>query len=137
MGDYEAAKKNGVWFYPIVVNNEKAGSSCRRHIRSFCMELLIRSTRKNCWINLKRISKNIIAFRTYCRCPAQIEYSGFPCADHSNEPPKTEIVFASGLHDFLSFISIAQKKPSISDLCRLLRYEMERFVLWVSMLHRD
>ena len=23
MGDYEAAKKNGVWFYPIVVNNEK------------------------------------------------------------------------------------------------------------------
>ena len=23
MGDYEAAKKNGVWFYPIVVNHEK------------------------------------------------------------------------------------------------------------------
>ena len=41
---------------------------------------------------------------------AQMKYSKFPCAEHSNEPPKTEIVFASGLHDFLSFISIAQKE---------------------------
>ena len=39
-----------------------------------------------------------------------MKYSKFPCADHSNEPPKTEIVFASGLHDFLSFISIAHKE---------------------------
>ena len=61
MGDYEAAKKNGVWFYPIVVNNEKkAGSSCRRrHIRSFCMELLIGSTRKNCWISLREACKKL------------------------------------------------------------------------------
>ena len=34
----------------------------------------------------------------------------FPCADHSNEPLKAEIVFARGLHDSLSFISIAQKE---------------------------
>ena len=39
-----------------------------------------------------------------------MKYSKFPCADHSNEPLKTEIVFARGLHDFLSFISIAQKE---------------------------
>ena len=38
------------------------------------------------------------------------EYSQFPCAEHSNEPLKPEIVFADGLHDFLSFISIAQKE---------------------------
>ena len=39
-----------------------------------------------------------------------MRYSKFPCADHSNEPLKAEIVFARGLHDFLSFISIAQKE---------------------------
>ena len=31
-------------------------------------------------------------------------------ANHSNEPPKAEIVCANGLHDFLSFISIAPKE---------------------------
>ena len=41
---------------------------------------------------------------------AQMKYSKFPCAEHSDEPLKAEIVFASGLHDFLSFISIAQKE---------------------------
>ena len=41
---------------------------------------------------------------------AQVKYFGFPCAEHSNEPLKPEIVFADGLHDFLSFISIAQKE---------------------------
>lgn len=40
---------------------------------------------------------------------APMKYSVFPCAGHSNEPLKAEIVCASGLHDFLSFISIAQK----------------------------
>ena len=40
-----------------------------------------------------------------------MKYSTFPCAEHSNEPPlKAEIVCANGLHDFLSFISIAQKE---------------------------
>ena len=39
-----------------------------------------------------------------------MKYSKFPCAYHSNEPLKAEIVCASGLHDFLSFISIAQKE---------------------------
>ena len=39
-----------------------------------------------------------------------MKYSKFPCADHSNEPLKAEIVCANGLHDFLSFISIAQKE---------------------------
>ena len=41
---------------------------------------------------------------------AQMKYSKFPCAEHSDEPQKAEIMFASGLHDFLSFISIAQKE---------------------------
>ena len=41
---------------------------------------------------------------------AQVKYFRFPCAEHSNEPPKAEIMFARGLHDFLSFISIAQKE---------------------------
>ena len=39
-----------------------------------------------------------------------MKYSKFPCADHSNEPLKAENVCASGLHDFLSFISIAHKE---------------------------
>ena len=39
-----------------------------------------------------------------------MRHSKFPCADHSNEPLKAEIVCANGLHDFLSFISIAQKE---------------------------
>ena len=41
---------------------------------------------------------------------AQMKYSKFPCAEHSDEPQKAEIMFASGLHDSLSFISIAQKE---------------------------
>ena len=41
---------------------------------------------------------------------AQIKYSKIPCAKHFNEPPKAEIVCTNGLHDFLSFISIAQKE---------------------------
>lgn len=41
---------------------------------------------------------------------AQVKYFRFPCAEHSNEPLKPEIVFADGLHDFLSFISLAQKE---------------------------
>ena len=41
---------------------------------------------------------------------AQVKYFRFPCAEHSNEPPKTEIMCTSGFHDFLSFISIAQKE---------------------------
>ena len=41
---------------------------------------------------------------------AQMKYSKFSCAEHSDELLKAEIVFASGLHDFLSFISIAQKE---------------------------
>ena len=41
---------------------------------------------------------------------AQMKYSKFPCAEHSDEPQKAEIMFASGLHDILSFISIAQKE---------------------------
>lgn len=41
---------------------------------------------------------------------APIKYFRFPCAEHSDEPLKTEIVFAKGLHDFLSFISVAQKE---------------------------
>jgi phosphoribulokinase len=44
------------------------------------------------------------------RYMVQIQYSKFPCAGHSDEPQKTDIVFASGLHDVLSFISIAQKE---------------------------
>ncbi len=39
-----------------------------------------------------------------------MKYSTFPCADHFNEPLKAEIVCVNGLHDFLSFISIAQKE---------------------------
>ena len=52
---------------------------------------------------------NIVFFDVICQ-PAQMRYSTFPCAEHSNEPPKAEIMFARGLHDFLSFISIAQKE---------------------------
>ena len=32
--------------------------------------------------------------------PAQIRYSSFPCAEHSDEPLKPEIVCAIELHDF-------------------------------------
>ena len=39
-----------------------------------------------------------------------MKYSKFPCADHSNEPLKSEIVCTRGFHDFLSFIFIAQKE---------------------------
>ena len=47
-------------------------------------------------------------FSRVLRQPAPGRYSKVPCADHSDEPLNAEIVFASGLHDFLSFISIAQ-----------------------------
>jgi len=30
----------------------------------------------------------------------QMRHFMFPCADHSNEPHKTEIMFAKELHDF-------------------------------------
>ena len=46
-----------------------------------------------------------------------MKYSTFPCADHSNEPLKAEIVCANGLHDFLSFIPLHKKKRSILHLC--------------------
>ena len=42
--------------------------------------------------------------------PAQRRYSMFPCAEHSDEPQKAEIMFTSGFHDSLSFIFIAQKE---------------------------
>ena len=61
---------------------------------------------------------------------AQMKYSKFPCAEHSDEPLNAEIVFASGLHDFLSFISIAQKESFHIRFVQALRYEMERFVLY-------
>ena len=51
-----------------------------------------------------------------------MKYSLFPCAEHSNEPPKTEIVGASGLHDFLSFISIAQKETLHISLWQAAHY---------------
>ena len=53
---------------------------------------------------------------------AQVKYFRFPCAEHSNEPPKTEIVGASGLHDFLSFISIAQKETLHISLWQAAHY---------------
>ena len=61
---------------------------------------------------------------------AQVKYFRFPCAEHSNEPPKTEIMCTSGFHDFLSFISIAQKETFHIRFVQALRYEMERFVLY-------
>ena len=48
---------------------------------------------------------------------AQVKYFRFPCAEHSNEPPKAEIMFARGLHDFLSFI--AQKETFHTSLVQL------------------
>ena len=46
-----------------------------------------------------------------CVQRAPDDYSGFPCAKHSDEPPpKQEVVFARGLHASGSFISIAQKE---------------------------
>ena len=48
-----------------------------------------------------------------------MKYSKCPCADHSNEPLKAEIVCANGLHDFLSFISIAQKETFHTSLVQL------------------
>ena len=53
------------------------------------------------------------------RLVEQVKYFGFPCAEHSNEPPKAEIMFARGLHDFLSFISIAQKETFHTSLVQL------------------
>ena len=48
---------------------------------------------------------------------AQMKYSKFPCAEHSDEPLKAEIVFASGLHNFLSSSPLHKKKLSIFHLC--------------------
>ena len=67
-----------------------------------------------------------------------MKYSKFPCADHSNEPLKAEIVCASGLHDFLSFISIAQKETfHIRFVQAATLRDGKVCVVWVSMLHRD
>ena len=69
---------------------------------------------------------------------AQVKYFGFPCAEHSNEPPKAEIMFARGLHDFLSFISIAQKETfHIRFVQAATLRDGKVCVVWVSMLHRD
>ena len=56
-----------------------------------------------------------------------MKYSKFPCADHSNEPLKAEIVCASGLHDFLSFISIAQKETFHISFVRLCGRLLKKF----------
>ena len=56
-----------------------------------------------------------------------MKYSTFPCADHSNEPLKAEIVCASGLHDFLSFISIAQKETFHISFVRLCGRLLKKF----------
>ncbi len=58
---------------------------------------------------------------------AQMKYSQFPCAEHSDEPLKAEIVFASGLHDFLSFISIAQKETFHISFVRLCARLLKKF----------
>ena len=58
---------------------------------------------------------------------AQMKYSKFPCAEHSDEPLKAEIVFASGLHDFLSFISIAQKETFHISFVRLCGRLLKKF----------
>ena len=69
---------------------------------------------------------------------AQVKYFRFPCAEHSNEPPKAEIMFARGLHDFLSFISIAQKETfHIRFVQAATLRDGKVCVVWVSMLHRD
>ena len=65
---------------------------------------------------------DIADLQRYCRQLATMKYSTFPCAEHSNEPPKTEIVGASGLHDFLSFISIAQKETLHISLWQAAHY---------------
>ena len=57
----------------------------------------------------------------------QIQYSKFPCAGHSDEPQKTDIVFASGLHDVLSFISIAQKETFHISFVRLCGRLLKKF----------
>ena len=62
------------------------------------MELTNPSNLPDCLLYTSRLHKSI--FRV-------------SCAGHSDEPLKAEIVFASWLHDFLSFIFMAQKKLSI------------------------
>ena len=56
-----------------------------------------------------------------------MKYSKFPCAEHSDEPLKAEIVCASGLHDFLSFISIAQKETFHISFVRLCGRLLKKF----------
>jgi hypothetical protein len=58
-------------------------------------------------------------------CPN--EYFRFPCAGHSDEPLNAENVFASGLHDFLSFISIAQKETFHISFVRLCGRLLKKF----------
>ena len=58
---------------------------------------------------------------------AQVKYFRFPCAGHSDEPLNAEIVFASGLHDFLSFISIAQKETFHISFVRLCGRLLKKF----------
>ena len=51
----------------------------------------------------------------------------FPCAEHSDEPQKAEIMFTSGFHDFLSFISIAQKETFHISFVRLCGRLLKKF----------
>ena len=64
-----------------------------------------------------------------------MKYSKFPCADHSNEPLKAEIVCANGLHDFLSFISIAQKETFHIPLCNHFNYIYKNTFLTPKSVH--
>ena len=66
---------------------------------------------------------------------AQVKYFRFPCAEHSNEPPKAEIMFARGLHDFLSFISIAQKETFHIPLCNHFNYIYKNTFLTPKSVH--
>ena len=66
---------------------------------------------------------------------AQVKYFGFPCAEHSNEPPKTEIMCTSGFHDFLSFISIAQKETFHIPLCNHFNYIYKNTFLTPKSVH--
>ena len=64
-----------------------------------------------------------------------MKYSKFPCAEHSNEPPKTEIMCTSGFHDFLSFISIAQKETFHIPLCNHFNYIYKNTFLTPKSVH--
>ena len=66
-------------------------------------------------------------FSGVLRQPAPGRYSKVPCADHSDEPLKSEIVFARGLYDFLSLISIAQKETFHISFVRLCGRLLKKF----------